>query len=450
MRNTMDLTRGSVTKTLWVFTIPIIISNLLQQLYNAADVIVVGQFAGKLALAAVGSTAAPTTMMVNLFVGLSIGTNVICANLRGARDQAGLDRCMHTAIALAALGGLAMTVVGELISRKLLIWMSTPENVLELAVLYVRIFFLGFPASLVYNFGAGILRAYGDTRRPMVILMLSGIINVGLNLLFVITFHMSVAGVALATVISQIFSAVAVMALLLDPKGEFRLRLKAMRFHKNALLQILRVGIPCGLNSMVFSISNVIIQSTVNPFGDTVIAGNTAANSISAFVYQVLNAFHNACVSFSGQCYGAKEYRRIDKLFASSLLSCDLLILLLAVLMTVFPRPMISLYNTDPEVIDAAIPRLLIISWGYLIYTVSELALGCLRGIGKTTIPTVLNIVGICAPRILWCMYVVPLAPGHSIIYWCFPVSWIISAAMMVIYYLVARRKLQDPAVQTA
>lgn len=450
MRHTMDLTSGSVTKTLWIFTIPIIISNLLQQLYNAADVIVVGQFAGKLALAAVGSAGSPTAMMLNLFVGLSIGTNVICANQRGARNQAALDRCMHTAVALAAIGGLVMTAVGELVARPLLVWMSTPDNVLDLAVLYVRIFFLGFPASLVYNFGSGILRAYGDTRRPMVILMISGVINVGLNLLFVIAFHMSVAGVALATVISQVFSAVAVMALLLDPKGEFKVRLRGIRFHKKALLEILRVGIPCGLNSMLFSISNVIIQSTVNVFGDTVIAGNAAASSISAFVYQVLNAFQSACVSFSGQCYGAKQYRRIDRLFVSSNLSCIALIIFLSLIMTIFPREIISLYNTDSEVIDAAIPRMLIVSWGYILYTVSELTLGCLRGIGKTTVPTVMNIVGICAPRILWCMYIVPLVSGHSIIYWCFPVSWIISAAMMVVYYFICRRKLKEPVLQTA
>lgn len=449
-RHTMDLTTGSVAKKLLVFAFPILISNLLQHFYNAADNIVVGQYAGKVALAAVGSTSSATVLILNLFNGLAVGANVICANLRGAKKQNELSRCMHTAILLAVLGGFFFSALGVAVSRSMLAMMSCPENVIDQAALYMRIFCLGIPASMVYNFGAGILRAHGDTKRPMIILTVSGIVNVCLNLVFVIVFHMSVAGVAIATIISQLISAIAVVCILFRPKGEFQMRFRELRIHKKELRNLVAVGVPCGLNGLVFSISNITIQATVNTFGDTVMAGSTAASSIGDFIYLILNGFYTACVSFSGQCYGAGHYRRIDQLLMRGIAMCVGFVVLLSIAASVFSRQLIGLYNPDPEVIEAAIPKLLILGWSYIIYTFSELTLGCLRGMGKSAIPTLLNAFCICMPRLLWVWLIVPLMPSLGMVYVCYPISYVFSSVCLGAYYYICRKKLRESAVQGA
>ncbi len=449
-KHSMDLTQGSVLKKLLLFALPVLATNLLQQLYSAADVIVVGKFAGSTALAAVGSTGAVTTLLLNVFLGLAIGANVVCANLYGARQKEALSRCMHTSVLLALIGGLALAVLGIAFARPLLKLMNSPDNVIDQAAKYMRIYFCGAPASLLYNFGAGILRAHGDTKRPMVILSLSGIVNVALNLVLVVCLHWDVAGVAVATVVSQVLSAAGILWILFDPKDEFKLQLRKIRFYAKPLRMIVGTGIPCGLNGVVFSLSNVILQSTVNTFGDVIIAGAAAASNITNFVFQFLSAFYTASVSFAGQNFGAKQYKRIDQLLVKGIISCATLVFLSAVLLSIFPKPVLQLYADDPNVVSAAIPLTLILCWAYILYVIPEVTVGCLRGIGKSSVSTFLNIFCICAPRIVWIYVIFPLNPTMQMLYLCYPMSYVICAAAQLGYYLRCRKRLLKPAVTTS
>lgn len=441
-RHSMDFTTGSVPKNLILFTLPILASNILQHLYNAADRAVVGQFAGKVALAAVGSTGSATTLLLNVFIGLATGANIVNANLLGAKKTDGLRKSMHTSLVLAVICGVALMGVGFIASGPLLRLMSCPDNVIDLASLYMRIYFCGVPATLIYNFGAGILRTHGDSKRPMGILAVSGIINVVLNLIFVIVFHMSVAGVALATIISQYASAIRVLLILFDSKGEYQLSFKELKVHKEELLSIIRVGLPCGLNGAVFSISNVVVQSTVNTFGDTQIAGNVAAEGITAFIYQVIAAVYSASVSFAGQCYGAGKIKRINRLLGTGTLLCTSLLVVLCVIATIFPRQLLSIFNSDPLVIESGVSKMLMVAWGYILYCPSETVLACLRGMRKTAIPTVMNIMCICVARVLWVLFVFPICPTIIMLYLCYPVSYLLSITALGIYYIQTYRKV--------
>lgn len=440
----MDLTRGSVTKQLILFMLPILLSNLLQHLYTVADRVVVGQFAenGDMALAAVGSTSSATTLFLNVFTGLAIGTNVICANRRGARDQKGTALCAHSSMLLSVIIGLAVGALGMVLCKPLLQLLDTPEDVLELATLYMRIYFIGLPASSVYNFGANILRAYGDTKRPMYILALTGMINVVLNLVLVIGCHLSVAGVAIATIVAQYVSALWVVLILFSRKGEYKMQWSRLRFHRESMSAVVRVGVPCGLNGMVFTVSNLILQSALNGFGSIAIAGKTAALDISTLVYQGIGASYTACVSFSGQCYGARQYKRIDSLLLRCIGVCEVFVVIVASLCTVFPGFFLGLFNSNPEVIRIGTSLLMINCWGYVIYTVSEIALGCLRGMGHSGVPSLLNFLGICVPRILWVLLIFPLKHDITFLYLCYPISWTISAALQLGYYIICRRRL--------
>ena len=358
--STMDLTQGSVTKKFVTFTVPIMLTMLLQHLYTVADRVVVGQFAqnGKFALAAVGSTSTCTTLFLNLFNGMAAGTNVICANKRGARDEKGLRQCMHSSMLMGIILGLSVGFLGIVLCRPLLVLLDTPEDVLDMATLYMRLYFLGIPAACVYSFGANILQAHGDTKRSMYILSLTGIINVGLNLVFVIRFHMSVAGVAIATIIAQYISMIWMLWILFSPKGIHKMEVKKLRLHTPSLVAVTRVGIPAGLNSMVFTVSNMLLQSSLNTLGSTAIAGKTAALDISILVYQGIGASYLACTSFAGQCYGARNYKRIDQLLVKGTGICWVYVAAVAGVCTLFPRQMLGLFNSDPEVINAGINML--------------------------------------------------------------------------------------------
>ena len=440
----MDLTRGSVTKQLILFALPILLTNVMQHLYTVADRVVVGQFAenGKLALAAVGSTSSATTLFLNVFNGLAVGANVICANRRGARDQKGLELCTHSSMLLSVYVGLAVAALGLVLCKPLLLLMGTPEDILALSTLYMRIYFLGIPASSIYSFGANILRAYGDTKRPMVILGLSGLVNVALNLVLVIGCRMSVAGVAIATIAAQYVSAIWVVWILFSKKGGYGMSFKKLRFHGESMQAVVRVGIPSGLNGMVFTVSNVILQSSLNTFGSVAIAGKTAALDISTLVYQGIGACYMACISFSGQCYGARQYKRIDSLLLRSTGLCVGYVVMMASICTLFPRQLLGLFNGDPDVIDAGVSLLLMNSWGYILYATSETALGCVRGMGKSAVPSLLNFLGICVPRIIWILLLFPLKHDITFLYLCYPISWAISASLQLGYYIFCRRKL--------
>lgn len=447
-RHTMDLTTGPVTGKLLRFVFPILVSNILQHLYNAADKAVVGQFAGKIALAAVGSTGSATTLLLNMLYGLSIGASIINSNLLGERNYTALRRSMHTTVSLSGVCGVLFCALGLVVSKPMLQLMSCPETVIEDATLYMRIIFCGVPGSMVYNFGAGILRTHGDTRRPMLILAITGLLNVGLNVVFVTVFHMTVDGVAYATIISQYLSAAAVLFILFNPKGEFKLSVKELALPRKESLAIMRVGIPCGINGMMFSISNVTIQSSVNTFGDVIIAGNTAADGYTGLLYQVIAAFYSACVTFSGQCYGAHRFNRIDKLLLNSCALSAGTIAVAAAISTLIPEALLSLFNKDPEVIQAGIPKLLITSWAYILYAVSEALMGCLRGMRKTSVPTSFNIFCICIVRVLWVMFIFPLnSQSVYLLYSCYPVSYVFAICSLGTYYLYIRRQQNKEAI---
>lgn len=441
----MDLTTGSVTKNLLLFVFPIILSNLLQHLYTVADRIVVGQFAenGTAALAAVGSTGAATSLILSLFNGLAVGVNILCSNLLGAGEDRRLRTTMHTSLILAAMVGVFLLLVGQFVTRPLLVLMNVPADMLDLACLYVQIFFLGVPASLVYNAGAAILRAHGDARRPMIILAVSGLVNVALNLVLVIFLHMSVAGVALATVAAQIVSAVWVLGILFSPRDIFKLRVKELQVHKQAAKQVLAVGIPCGVNSIAFNFSNMILQSTVNTFGTVVVAGNVAADSVTILAHQVLVSFYSGTVSFVGQNYGARKYKRVDRVTATaSLLSCSI-VTVMGLLCVLFAKPLMGIFDSDPAVILAGEPKLRIYSFYCGIFAVSEVLLGALRGMKRSMIPSMINILSICGVRILWTLVFFPLVPTVDMVYVCYPISWAVSTVGLLVAYLYYRRRMQ-------
>lgn len=441
----LDLTKGSVIKQLIAFAIPIMCANVLQHLYNVADKIVVGRFAenGAVALAAVGSTAAALGMILNLILGFTAGTNVICANYRGARKPKALRTCMHSSMVLGVVSGAIVAVLGILLSRPLLRLMSTPADVLDDAVLYMRIYLAGSPVAMIYNFGASIMRAHGDTKRPMYILMVSGIVNVLLNLLLVVVFHMDVAGVAIATVASQVASAIVIVWLLFSPKGEYKMSFKELRMERKSVQAVVRVGIPCGLNNIVFSFSNMTVQSALNSFDSAIIiAGKTAATDIVNLTYQIIAAFAMACTSFAGQCYGAGNYKRIDKLCKDAILTCWGCLVVVAGAITIFQDPLLGLFNSDPKVIEAGRGILMINSWGYMLYAVCDLVLCCSRGMGKTSVPTILSFAGICVPRIIWAVVVFPLWKTVDFLFLCYPISWFINSVLQLIYYIHARKQL--------
>jgi len=440
----MDLTTGSVSKNLLVFTIPIILSNLLQYLYNAADRAVVGRFAenGKEGLAAIGATGSAITLLLGLFVGLSIGTNIVCSNLKGARDTKGLRKSMHTAMVLAVVVGAVLTVFGIVVTRPMLLLMGAPEDVLDLSTLYMQIYFCGVPASMIYNFGAAILRAHGETQRPMRILAVSGIVNVALNLVFVVVFGMSVEGVALATIASQIVSAVWVCWILFNPKDEYKMSVRELKIDEKQAWNFTKVGVPCGFNSMAFSLANIVLQSTVNTWGSTVIAGNVAADSVTAFIYQVIAGFYSGCVSFAGQNYGAQQYKRISKGIISGILMLTGVTVVMGVLSLVFSNTFMGIFNTDPEVLEAGKPKLWIFGAFYWIYGIGEVLMGSLRGMKKSVVPTVINILGVCGSRLAWIWWIYPLAPSTGMIYVINPISWVLSLSALLIYYFYCRARL--------
>lgn len=441
----IDLTHGSIMKKMIAFAVPIMLGNILQQLYNVADRVVVGQFAanGEVALAAVGSTSSLINLILALFNGLAVGVNVLCANLLGAKREKELRENMHTSMLLAVISGLAVGLLGIVLSKAVLQLMDTPADVLNAATLYMQIYFMGVPALLVYNFGAGIMRAFGDTKRPMYILLVSGLVNVILNVVLVVGFKRGVDGVAIATAVSQLLAAIVVLKILFDRKDQYGLTVKQLKIHKKQLIAVVRVGIPSGFGSMAFSLSNVLMQSAVNSFDSAaVIAGKTAAMDITAIIYQVQAALYATCVSFSGQCYGAGLLKRIDKLVVKACLVCEVAFATMAVVCTIFPRQLIALFNSNPDVIDVGVMLLLLQIWGYLLYAPSEMFLGCLRGMKLAVMPSMLNLIAICVPRLIWIWFIFPLNPTLLMLYLCYPISWTISSTFQGTYYFIYRKKL--------
>ena len=441
----IDMLHGAILPKLLRFAVPLTLSTMLQLLFNAADVVVVGRWAGDNSLAAVGSNTSLIALLTNMFLGLSIGANILAARHFGAHEDEELSKTVHTSILLSLYSGVFLTVIGILGARTILIWMQCPANVLDLATLYLRIYFAGMTATMLYNFGAALLRASGDTQRPLYYLFASGVVNVILNLVFVIYFHMDVAGVALATVISQCISASLVLRCMVKDTGPLHLDLKKMRLHPQAMRQILRIGLPAGFQGILFSLSNVVIQSSVNTFGEVIMAGNSAAANIEQFVYVSMNAMYQATISFTSQNYGAGNYHRIRKIMIRAQ-GCVLVVgLVLGNAATLAGRVLLSIYTTSPPVIEAGLVRMGIVCTTYALCGMMDVMVGGLRGIGYSIMPMLVSLVGACGLRLLWIATIFQLPQFHTIqtIYWSYPISWAITFGVHVICFLWAMKKVK-------
>jgi putative efflux protein, MATE family len=439
----IDMTEGPLLTKILSFSVPLILTGILQLLYNAADVIVVGNYAGHEALAAVSSTGSLINLLVNVFMGLSVGASVAIARNYGARDVISMRKAEHTAMTLALIMGIGVGVFGFVTARPLLRLMDSPPDVIDGAALYVRIYFLGMPANMLYNFGAAVLRAVGDTRRPMIYLMISGLVNVLLNLLLVIVFHLAVAGVAIATVVSQVISMVLVLLCLLRTRGVIQLNLRECRVDGKSLREILRIGLPAGLQGSLFSISNVLIQSSINSFGSLVVAGNGVACNIEGFVYTAMNAQHQSAMTFASQNCGAGKTDRVKKTLGCCLGIVTVIGLGMGLLILLFGTPLMSLYNSEEQVIANGLIRMGIIMPTYFLCGLMDVMVGQLRGIGYSIMPMIVSLTGACLLRIVWILTVFAANRTLTVLYLSYPVSWFVTfATHFLCYMLVARKRL--------
>lgn len=441
----IDMVNGPILKKMLLFTIPLMCSSILQLLFNAADIVVVGRFAGDNSLAAVGSNAALINLMTNVFLGLSVGGNVLAARDYGAGNDTELSKTVHTAMLLGILSGLILTVAGVIFAPQMLKLMQTPKNILPLAALYLRIYFLGMTAMMVYNFGSALLRSVGDTKRPLYYLLTAGVINVILNMIFVIVLKMDVAGVGLATVISQCISAFLVVRCMMREQGGIRLIPAKLHIYKDKLMQIIRVGLPAGFQGAVFSLSNVVIQSSVNIFGEIVVAGNSAAMNLEGFVYVSMNAFHQAAISFTSQNVGAGKKDRIGRILLTAEGCVIVTGIVFGWLMYGFGRPLLHIYSSSTEVIEAGMVRLAIILLPYALCGMMDVVVGVLRGMGYSVGPMIMSLVGACGLRLVWIATVFQLPQFHKIstVYLSYPITWTITLLAQLCLYFYARKKMR-------
>lgn len=436
----IDMCSGPLWGKLLLFSVPLILSGILQLLFNAADIVVVGRFSGNHALAAVGSTSSLIQLFVNVFIGCSIGTNVLVGRFYGAKDAKNVSETVHTSILFSIVCGCILIFLGVAFARPMLEWMATPPEVLGQAVLYMRIFFVGMPAMMLYNFGAAVLRATGDTQRPLYYLLLAGVINVVLNLFFVIVCGLGVAGVALATIISQAVSALLVLRCLMHTEGMCRLELKKLKLHRDKLKHIVRIGFPAGMQSAIFSISNVLIQSSVNSFGAIAMAGNTAASNLEGFVYTSMNAIYQATLSFTSQNMGAGNQKRIDQILWRCLVLVTVIGGIFGCLMVLFSPHLLGIYSSDAEVIAYGIQRLKIICLPYFLCGIMEVLVGSLRGMGYSVMPMLVSLTGACGLRIVWIFTVFAWQHSLFVLYLSYPITWVITAAAHLVCWCKLRQ----------
>lgn len=444
----IDMVNGGILKKMLLFTIPLMCSSILQLLFNAADIIVVGRFAGDNSLAAVGCNSSLINLMTNIFMGLSVGGNVLAARDYGSGNDGELSKTVHTAMLLSVISGIILTVAGVIFAPQLLTLMQTPENILPLAAQYLRIYFCGMTAMMIYNFGSALLRSVGDTKRPLYYLMTAGVINVILNLVFVIRFHMDVAGVAIATVISQCVSALLIVRCMMRETGGIRLSLRRLRIHGDKLRQILSVGLPAGFQGAVFSLSNVVIQSSVNLFGETVVAGNSAAMNLEGFVYVSMNAFHQAAISFTSQNVGAGKYERIKKILLTAEGCVMVTGIVLGWLVYACGRPLLHIYSPSDPVVDAGMVRMTYILLPYALCGMMDVAVGVLRGMGYSVGPMIMSVIGACVLRLIWIATVFQIPELHKIatVYLSYPITWAITLCAQLLLYLYASKRMRRTA----
>lgn len=436
----IDMCNGPLLPGIIAFSLPLMLSGCLQLLFNAADVIVVGRFAGNESLAAVGSTSSLTNLLVNLFIGLSIGANVTVGHTLGSQDDAGTRDNVHTAVTISLISGIVLIGVGIFFTKPLLILMGAPYDVLNKAALYLKIIFVGMPANMVYNFGSAILRAAGDTKKPLYFLSAAGVVNVVLNLFFVIVLHMDVAGVALATIIAQCISAVLILLCLCRMEGPCQLNIRKLYIHPYRFRRMMQIGLPAGIQGSLFSFSNVLIQSSINSFGSVVVAGNSAAMSIEQFVYISMNAVHQAAVSFTSQNTGAGKPARVNQILVSCLGLVTVIGLIMGLGVNLFARPLLSIYSPDPDVISAGCTRLLWVCAPYFFCGIMEIVMGVMRGLGYALTPMVVSLSGACLFRIVWLVTAFAWVPTQGMLLLSYPVSWIVTTLIHTLTYLYARK----------
>jgi len=443
-KSNQSMLQGPLFKNIILYTIPIILTSLLQLLFNAADLVIVGRFCGSISVAAVGATGSITNLIVNLFIGLSVGAGVTVAQFLGAREEDAVHRTVHTALLAALVSGAFLTVVGVLCSETFLRMMSTPEDVLPLSALYMRIYFGGITFTMVYNFAASILRAAGDTKSPLIFLSIAGVVNVGLNVIFVTVFHMNVAGVALATAISQAISAILVVWALMKRTDCCHLDLKKLHFYGLELKKIVRIGLPAGIQSSLFGISNVLIQSSINSFGGVLMSGNAAAGNIEGFVYVSMNAFHQTAVNFIGQNVGAQQYDRVKKIVWTCLGCVTVVGLCVSLTAVAFGEALLSIYITDsPEAIAYGMLRLSCVCIPYFICGLMDVSTGALRGMGASVAPMIISVLGVCGIRIGWVTTIFQIPAFHTpqSLYISYPISWGITFVCQMIAFFMIYRK---------
>ena len=441
---TGTMLEGPLFKCITYYTIPIILTGILQLLFNAADLVVVGRFCGEISVAAVGNAGTVTSLIVNLFIGLSVGTGVTVAHALGANKSDNVHRAVHTAIPAAIVSGIIITVVGLVFSKGLLRLMDTPDSVLPLSNIYLKIYFAGTIFMMVYNFAAAILRAAGDTKSPLIFLTIAGVVNVILNVFFVTVFHMNVAGVALATTVSQGVSAVLVVIALMRRTDACKLYLSKMRFYKAQLLEIIRIGLPAGIQNSLFSISNVIIQTSINSFGDIFMSGNAAANNIDGFLYVTLNGFHQTALNFIGQNVGAGQYRRAKKILWTCLGYVVVVGLIAGALIYAAGPFLLSIYIPDsPEAVMWGMVRLSCLCFAFVFGGLMDVSTGALRGMGASTSPMIISVLGICGLRILWIYTIFQIPAFHTpqCLYISYAVSWGLTFLFQLAAFLLIYRK---------
>lgn len=440
----INMTEGNILPKIIKFSIPLMLSGMLQLFFNAADVIVVGRYAGDEALAAVGSTGALINLLINLFIGISIGASVLMGQAIGARDYNDAQDSLHTAMLTGLIGGIIMIFVGQVVSRPMLELMQTPDDVIELSSLYMKIYFMGMPGFMLYNFGAAILRAAGDTKRPLYYLFVSGIINVILNLYFVIVLKMSVDGVAYATIISEAISAILIVICLMRSDGYLNLSLRKLKIDGKKFIEMLKIGIPSGFTGIVFSVSNMLIQSSINSFGKLVMAANTAVSNLEGFVYNAMNSIYQTALAFASQNMGAKKLDRVDDVLKKSLLVVSGVGLFFGVGAYLLGEILLRLYTPNQEVIDIAMLRLLVISTSYFLCGIMDVYSGVIRGMGFSFTPMLVSMFFVCAFRVFWIYTIFERFHEQWVLYISYPVSWTITIIAYFFTYKIVRKKAKE------
>ena len=438
----MDMCNGPILSKVLVYAFPLMLSGILQLLFNAADVIVVGRYAGSQSLAAVGSTSALINLLVNVFIGLSVGVNVLVAQYYGAKKEDDVNETVHTAVAISLVSGVFLVFIGFLLSRPLLELMGTPADVIDKSTIYMKFYFAGMPVIMLYNFGSAVLRAVGDTRRPLYFLTIAGVVNVLLNVFFVTQLNMDVAGVALATVLAQVISAGLVVRALMQSEGCLKLELKKLRIDKSKLKRIVRVGLPAGMQGAIFSISNVLIQSSVNSFGSIAMAGNTTAQNIEGFIYTAMNAVYQTNLSFTSQNYGGRKFSRLNRITLTCVGVVTVVGLVLGLSCYGAGEFLVGIYSSDPEVVQYGLTRLSVFGMTYFICGIMDTMVGAIRGLGYSILPMCVSLTGACAFRIVWIYTIFQWNRTLMTLYLSYPASWIVTTIAHVVCFIIIRKKL--------